>query len=143
MCESNDSEPDGDNIGLPTVTVDAANGSTLVNGDGTITYTPDPDFFGTDTFTYQICDDDATDQQCATAIVTITVTAIDDPPVITVIGTQFATETVTLFFSATCTDVDTVSSMLILSASNMPDDMIFVDQGDGTGILNTFHNLMW
>ena len=131
---ANDTEPDGDTISLPTVTVNANNGSTLVNGDGTITYTPDPDFFGVDSFTYQICDDDAVNQQCSTAIVTVTVNAVLDPPVITVIGTQFATETVALFFTATCTDVDTVSSSLVLSASNLPDDMIFVDQGDGTGI---------
>jgi hypothetical protein len=38
--------------------------------DGTITYYPDPGFFGTDSFTYQICD---TCGQCDTATVTITV----------------------------------------------------------------------
>ena len=38
--------------------------------NGTITYTPNTDFFGTDSFTYQICD---TDGQCDTATVTINV----------------------------------------------------------------------
>lgn len=38
--------------------------------DGTITYYPDPGFFGTDSFTYQICD---TGGQCDSATVTITV----------------------------------------------------------------------
>jgi hypothetical protein len=38
--------------------------------DGTITYYPDPGFFGTDSFTYQICD---TSGQCDTATVTIIV----------------------------------------------------------------------
>jgi hypothetical protein len=38
--------------------------------NGTITYYPDKGFFGTDSFTYQICD---TGGQCDTATVTITV----------------------------------------------------------------------
>ena len=39
-----------------TVTGGPANGSTSVNLDGAIDYTPDPDFFGTDSFTYEVCD---------------------------------------------------------------------------------------
>ncbi len=27
-----------------------------MNPDGSIDYTPDPDFFGTDSFTYEVCD---------------------------------------------------------------------------------------
>jgi hypothetical protein len=38
--------------------------------DGTITYSPDSGFFGTDSFTYQICDASGL---CDTATVTITV----------------------------------------------------------------------
>jgi len=131
---ANDSDLDGDNLELPTVSDDVDNGTTVVNGDGTITYTPNADFFGTDSFTYQVCDDDPVDPQCSFATVTITVSAILDAPVITVIGMQTASESFTLMFSVECTDVDTASSMLVLSASNLPDDMIFVDQGDGTGI---------
>ena len=35
---------------------DGANGTTVVNVDNTITYTPDPGFYGTDSFTYTIDD---------------------------------------------------------------------------------------
>ena len=35
---------------------DPANGTAVDNGDGTITYTPDANWFGTDTFTYEVCD---------------------------------------------------------------------------------------
>ncbi len=53
-----------------------ANGSILVNGDGTITYTPDSGFQGTDTFEYQICDTTAPPEgpfcDVATVIVTVT-----------------------------------------------------------------------
>ncbi|NNF63954.1 MAG: tandem-95 repeat protein [Acidimicrobiia bacterium] len=61
---ANDLDPDGD-----TVTVDSvdqpANGTVVVNGDGTVTYTPDLGFEGEDSFTYVATDghggfDDAT-----------------------------------------------------------------------------------
>ncbi|WP_345318229.1 beta strand repeat-containing protein, partial [Novipirellula rosea] len=53
----------------------AANGSATVNADGTFTYTPDADFNGTDSFTY-----DATDVNgdIETQTVSITVNAVDD-----------------------------------------------------------------
>jgi hypothetical protein len=51
-----------------------------LNADGTFNYTPMPDFYGTDTFTYQ-CVMTATDR-CSntTATVTITVKHVDQPP---------------------------------------------------------------
>ena len=52
----------------------------LVNqGDGTFTYTPDPDFFGVDTFTYTITD--PAGAVSAPATVTLTVTGVNDAPV--------------------------------------------------------------
>src|SRR5205823_446005 len=58
---------------LTPVTVTAgngSNGSTVVNSDNTITYTPDNEFNGTDTFTYTVTD---TEGDTATATVTVTV----------------------------------------------------------------------
>lgn len=40
--------------GLPVISVAAQNGTVVVNNDGTVTYTPNIGFSGTDTFTYQI-----------------------------------------------------------------------------------------
>ena len=59
---------------------DPANGTAVDNGDGTITYTPAADFFGTDTFTYEVCDN-GTPSLCDTAEVTITVNPVNDAPV--------------------------------------------------------------
>jgi VCBS repeat-containing protein len=55
----------------------AAHGTVIMNPDGTYTYTPAPNYNGTDVFTYKICDCDG---DCATATVTITVNPVDDAP---------------------------------------------------------------
>ena len=53
--------PDRDDLTIVGVT-DGQNGTVTVNPDNTVTYTPDPDFSGSDTFTYTISNgDDATD----------------------------------------------------------------------------------
>jgi gliding motility-associated-like protein len=54
-----------------------ANGSVSMNQDGTFTYTPDPDFNGTDSFVYKVCDGDG---DCAEATVTVTVISVNDVP---------------------------------------------------------------
>jgi LPXTG-motif cell wall-anchored protein len=73
----NDSDPDGDPLSVTAVS-DPANGAAVINGDGTVTYTPDPDFNGVDTFTYTISDGNGGSD---TATVTVTVTPVNDPPV--------------------------------------------------------------
>jgi len=73
----NDTDPDpGDELTAVNAS-DPADGSVVLNEDGSFTYTPDPNFNGTDTFTYQASDGEATSN---TATVTITVRAVDDPP---------------------------------------------------------------
>jgi len=63
----NDSDPDGDVISVESVTPPAT-GTAVDNGDGTITYTPNPEFERSDTFQYTISDVDG-----ATDIATVTV----------------------------------------------------------------------
>jgi len=61
-----------------TVTVPPANGSiTNVNPiNGEITYLPNPDYVGTDTFEYEVCDDDGL---CDDAVVTVTIESLAPP----------------------------------------------------------------
>jgi len=73
----NDYDPDGDPLSVSLVS-GPTHGWATVNPDGTITYTPNPDFCGTDSFTYQACDPSGA---CDTATVTITVTCVNDAPV--------------------------------------------------------------
>jgi hypothetical protein len=56
---NNDTDPDFP-AGLtvnPTPVNAPASGSVVLNSDGSFTYTPNPGFSGTDSFTYQVCDD--------------------------------------------------------------------------------------
>jgi len=74
---TNDFDADGDVlIYSPAGTIETTNGTVILNEDGTFTYTPDTDFFGTDTFEYTACDDNG---NCSTVVVTITVLPVDDP----------------------------------------------------------------
>ncbi len=79
---ANDTDVDG-NLDPTSVTVTSgpANGAVAVDPvTGAVTYTPDADFNGTDSFTYEVCDD-GTPVLCDTATVTVTVTPVNDPPV--------------------------------------------------------------
>ncbi len=80
---ANDSDGDGDlDEGSVIITQQPNNGTVVVNVDGTITYTPNGDFTGTDAFQYQVCDDGTPlPAQCATAFVDITVLPVNDAPV--------------------------------------------------------------
>ena len=69
---SDDSDPDGDNI-IITFIGEPAHGGVTLNPDGEgITYTPNPDYVGTDFFPYIICDD-GIPVLCDTAYVTVTI----------------------------------------------------------------------
>jgi len=73
---ANDSDPDGDTLAV----VDAsapAHGTTRVAGAGTVIYTPEPDFNGSDRFTYTVRDRPGL---TARADVRVTVLPVDDAP---------------------------------------------------------------
>lgn len=73
----NDSDPNGDALTVSSVT-QPANGTAAANASGTISYTPNANFHGTDTFTYTVSDPDG---ETATATVTVTVAPVNDAPV--------------------------------------------------------------
>jgi Ca2+-binding RTX toxin-like protein len=99
----NVTDADGDDLTFSVELGDGpANGSVVMNANGTFTYTPDQDFFGTDTFTYTVKDAFESD----TATVTITVNAVNDAPV-AIDGAASGTENASVISGAvTSTDVD-------------------------------------
>lgn len=74
---ANDSDPDGDTLAVQSVT-QPANGTTVINADGTVRYLPRANFNGSDAFSYVVSDGRG---GTATATVTITVTPVNDAPV--------------------------------------------------------------
>ncbi|MEW5987857.1 MAG: cadherin-like domain-containing protein, partial [Chloroflexota bacterium] len=73
----NDSDIDG-NLDPNSVTAsDPPNGTLVDNGGGSFTYTPNENFNGSDSFSYQVCD---TENACDDAMVSIEVRPKNDPP---------------------------------------------------------------
>ncbi len=73
---ANDTDPDGDALTITEVTSPAHGEAEIIDDGAHIRYTPEPDFFGEDAFTYTVSDGVAS----ATASVTVTVAAVNDAP---------------------------------------------------------------
>ncbi|MEN9891591.1 MAG: hypothetical protein RLY78_1886 [Pseudomonadota bacterium] len=74
----NDSDPDGDALRVDTTPVQApAHGSLTLQADGRFRYTPDPDFHGSDSFSYRVTDADGAS---AVATVSLQITPVADAP---------------------------------------------------------------
>ena len=70
---ANDSDPNNDNLVYNTTpVVNCTNGTVVINSDGTFTYTPNADFYGSDSFTYRVCDD-GSPSRCSEAQANITI----------------------------------------------------------------------
>jgi len=116
---ANDNDVDG-NLDPSTAAVISgpSHGTAVGNSDDTITYTPNPNYFGSDSFTYEICD---TEGACDTATVTINVNSVNDPAVVSVDqdsqNVQYSDGITAITISAA--DID--SSSLTLSTSWVKD----------------------
>ena len=95
------SDPDGDALTF-TVSAGPDNGS-LSGAVPDLTYTPDANFNGGDSFTFTVDDGHG---GSATATVSITVTPVNDDPVITSAVSVGATEDITFEYTATADDAD-------------------------------------
>ena len=102
---ANDTDPDfGDTLAVTAVTA-PSNGTAVIKTGSTtkVTYTPNPDFNGSDSFTYTVSDGGAT----ATATVTVTVNPVNDPPVFPPATADFSVrENSTAIGVVAATDVD-------------------------------------
>ena len=95
----------------------AANGTATITGSGkTITFTPALDFSGNASFDYTIEDQHGAS---STAHVTVTVSAVNDPPIISDISDQtIAEDGNSGALSFTVTDVDTAATSLTVTATS-------------------------
>ncbi|MFQ5648304.1 MAG: tandem-95 repeat protein [bacterium] len=101
---ANDTDIDG-SLDASSVTVTSTNnGSTTVNPTtGVVTYTPNPNFFGNDVFTYTVRDNLGAFSNPAT--VSVTVTAVNDPPS-TGVDTFAGVEDVPMVLDVAANDTD-------------------------------------
>ncbi|MCE8546801.1 tandem-95 repeat protein [Ruegeria pomeroyi] len=123
----NDSDPDGDSLVVSGAS-DPANGSVVVNADNTLSYTPDADFNGTDTFTYTVSDGNG---DIDTATVTVTVTGVNDAPV-AVDDTVSVAEDGSVSIAVLGNDSDPDGDSLVVSGASDPANGSVVVNADNT-----------
>jgi hypothetical protein len=126
----NDSDIDGDALSVSAIPTPPTHGSAVINGDDTVTYTPDADYNGTDSFTYTVSDGSLTDE----ATVSITINPVNDAPAFTSTPVTSAQIGKTYNYTATTSDVD--GDAVTLTAPTLPAWLTFTDHGDGTGTLS-------
>ena len=126
----NDTDPNGDPltgwlIGAPS------NGDLLTSvacptglcADGSFRYDPDPNYVGSDSFTYTVCDPDVCDPTPPTTV-SLTITPIQDPPIAVDDGSTPPP-------SSLVTTEDTLLNVLVLDNDYDPDgDPLSIDSVD-------------
>ncbi len=128
---ANDSDPNMDPLVITAVSA-AATGSVINNGNS-VTYTPNDDFCGSDSFTYTITDGNA---NFDTATVNVTVDCVNDPPIANNDSYNINQDT-TLTVSApgvldNDTDVDDVSFTAVYDLGNGPNHGVLTLNADGS-----------
>ncbi len=127
---ANDSDVDLDTLTIAGFT-QPANGSVVDNGDGTFTYSPDPNYNGPDSFTYTADDgNDGTDS----ATVNITVHPVNDAPVAKpdILSASFNTPLTIGSTSLLTNDSDVDLDALAMASFSQPANGKLIDNGDGT-----------
>jgi len=132
------SDVDNDGLKVSIASGDApAHGAAIVNADGTITYTPNEDYYGDDSLVFSVSDDTSaglTSKQTAY----FTITPVNDQPVISNLNYYQSTkEDTPKDVNLTVTDVDndlSASSCYTITSSNqdlIPNSNISISQVSG------------
>ena len=107
---------EGDTLSFSLVG-DAAHGGVTVNADGSFSYTPDANYNGDDSFSFQ-ANDGQDDSNVATF--SISVIPVNDPPTIGAIGDRSVSEGTTLEFYVPASDVDLPNDTLTFTLLDGP-----------------------
>jgi VCBS repeat-containing protein len=104
---TNDIDIDGDSLGTTPVTTLTAHGTVTVDGAGDFTYTPEANYYGTDSFQYEMLDGNG---GIATATVTITIGSVNDAPMaVDDVGFTTLEAPVLIHVLDNDTDIDSIS----------------------------------
>jgi subtilisin family serine protease len=124
---SNDTDADGDVLAVDSVS-QPTNGSASLNPDNTITYTPDADFNGADSFDYTVSDGNGGSD---TATVDVTVNPVNDAPV-AVDDAASTDEDTSVALGVLANDSDVEGSPLTVTNLTQPTNGSVVASADGT-----------
>ena len=117
---ANDSDVEDGAIDPATITLGNPSHGSLVNhGDGTVTYTPNANYHGNDSFTYTVRD--SQNATSNTATVSLTINAVNDAPVATVTNAAVDEDsqvTVDVLTSATDADGDALTLQSVSNPAN-------------------------
>jgi len=122
---ANDSDPDDDPLSVASVT-QGASGTVGINPDNTVTYTPNPNFNGIDTFTYQAADGTANSNS---ATVTVTVNNVDNDPPVAVQDSIATDEDMPVVINVLANDSDPEGATLSVSSVTQPSNGTVVNNG--------------
>jgi cellulose biosynthesis protein BcsQ len=122
---ANDVDPDSDALKIIEVT-QGEHGLVIINTNNTLNYIPNDNFSGSDSFTYTTGDSAG---ETSKAAVNVTVTAVNDAPVITSKPVSTAMMTVQYVYDVNAVDPDSNDS-LVYSLKRKPQGMT-IDQATG------------
>ena len=106
-----------------TVTTNPLNGSLNIDG-GLVTYTPNLNYFGNDSFSYLVSDGVLSSNE---AVVTLSVLSINDAPLIITTAPTSATEDIEYVYVVGVEDPD--NDVYDYALENAPDGMVISDNG--------------
>ena len=128
---SNDASPGGEALTITSYTKPLHGTIQEGNLPGNFVYTPDVNYFGPDQFTYTIRNIDG---ESSSATVSITVEAVNDPPVFTSMPTTAGLVDERYAYEVRADDVD--NTLIFIEADLQPAWLQFTDQQNGTAILS-------
>ena len=132
---SNDYDLDNDELTVVSATK-PANGGAVLNKDGTITYTPDANFTGTDSFNYTIEDEEGLTD---TATVTINIGSVNDVPIAENDQTE-TDEDIAVIISVLANDSDPDGDELTVVSTTEPENGSLTINTDGTITYTPYEN---
>lgn len=124
---ANDIDPDGEVLTITNVS-EGTHGSVVISNDGTtVTYTPVLNFFGTDSFTYNVSDGrGGTD----TAAVNVTVTNVQDAPTANDDTATVAEDSTNNFIQVLGNDLDVDGNTLAVASVTQAGHGVVVNNGN-------------
>jgi VCBS repeat-containing protein len=132
LANDTDIDNEGRYLYLDTFSVTAVtqgkNGTVIINPDGTLNYSPNANFHGSDEFTYTISDNKGDSD---TAKVNVTITNVNDPPTITSAPVTTANVGVLYIYDVNATDPD-LTDTLTYSLNIQP---IYMTIDTNTGLI--------